>query len=72
MPLGSGAMAGVSYPIDREFLAHNLDFNSVSNNSLDAVSDRDFVIEYHAASAISIMHLSRIAEEFILWSSTVV
>ncbi len=70
MPLGSGAMAGVSYPIDREFLAHNLDFNSVSNNSLDAVSDRDFVIEYHAASAISIMHLSRIAEEFILWSST--
>ena len=69
MPLGSGAMAGVSYPIDREYLAQSLDFSSVSNNSLDAVSDRDFVVEYQAASAISIMHLSRIAEELILWSS---
>ena len=69
MPLGSGAMAGVSYPIDREYLAQSLDFSRVSNNSIDAVSDRDFVVEYQAASAISIMHLSRIAEELILWSS---
>ncbi len=69
MPLGSGAMAGVSYPIDREYLAQSLEFSSVSNNSIDAVSDRDFVVEYQAASAISIMHLSRIAEELILWST---
>lgn len=69
MPLGSGAMAGVSYPIDREFVAQSLDFSSISKNSLDAVSDRDFVIEYQAAAAISIMHLSRIAEELILWST---
>jgi argininosuccinate lyase len=70
LPLGSGALAGVPYPIDRKFLAGQLGFSKVSTNSLDAVSDRDFVVEYQAAAAIAMMHLSRLAEEFILWSST--
>ncbi len=69
LPLGSGALAGVSYPIDRDFLAQELGFSGVSSNSMDAVSDRDFVIEYEAAAAIAMMHLSRFAEEIILWSS---
>lgn len=69
LPLGSGALAGVPYPIDRELLARQLGFGKVSNNSLDAVSDRDFIIEYEAAGAITMMHLSRLAEELILWSS---
>jgi len=69
MPLGSGALAGVAYNVDREFLAHELGFSQVSQNSLDAVSDRDFVLEYEAAASISMMHLSRLAEEIILWSS---
>jgi argininosuccinate lyase len=70
MPLGSGALAGVPYPIDREFVAKELGFGKVSTNSLDAVSDRDFIIEYLAAAAITMMHLSRLAEELILWSSS--
>jgi argininosuccinate lyase len=70
LPLGSGALAGVPYPVDREFVARELGFSKVSNNSLDAVSDRDFVIEYEAAAAITMMHLSRLAEELILWSSS--
>jgi len=69
LPLGSGALAGVPYPIDREFLARQLGVSKVSNNSLDAVSDRDFIIEYEAAAAIAMMHLSRLAEELVLWSS---
>ena len=69
LPLGSGALAGVSYPIDREFVARELGFSKVSTNSLDAVSDRDFIIEYEASAAITMMHLSRLAEEIILWSS---
>ncbi len=69
MPLGSGALAGVSYPINREFVAQELGFNKVSTNSLDAVSDRDFVVEYEAAAALTMMHLSRLAEEIILWAS---
>ena len=69
MPLGSGALAGVPYPIDREFLARELGFSQISENSIDAVSDRDFVIEYQAAASIAMMHLSRLAEELILWSS---
>ncbi|MFC2045688.1 argininosuccinate lyase [Chloroflexota bacterium] len=69
MPLGSGAIAGVSYPIDREFLANELGFSRISQNSMDAVSDRDFVVEYEAAASICMMHLSRLAEEIILWSS---
>jgi argininosuccinate lyase len=70
LPLGSGALAGVPYPIDREFLARRLGFGKVSSNSLDAVSDRDFIVEYEAAAAIAMMHLSRLAEELILWSSS--
>ena len=70
LPLGSGALAGVPYPIDRTFVAQQLDFSKVSTNSLDAVSDRDFVIEYEAAAAITMMHLSRLAEELVLWSSS--
>jgi len=69
MPLGSGALAGVAYEIDREFLARELGFSQVSRNSIDAVSDRDFVLEYEAAASICMMHLSRLAEEIILWSS---
>ncbi len=69
MPLGSGALAGVSYNIDREFLAKELGFSRISQNSIDAVSDRDFVIEYEAAASLCMMHLSRLAEEIILWSS---
>lgn len=70
LPLGSGALAGVPYPVDREFVARELGLSKVSTNSLDAVSDRDFIIEYEAAAAIAMMHLSRLAEELILWSSS--
>ena len=69
MPLGSGALAGVAYDVDREFLARELGFSQVSQNSLDAVSDRDFVLEYEAAASLTMMHLSRLAEEVVLWSS---
>ena len=69
MPLGSGALAGVGYAIDRNFVAKKLGFSEVSRNSLDAVSDRDFVIEYEAAAATAMMHISRLAEEMVLWSS---
>jgi argininosuccinate lyase len=69
MPLGSGALAGVAYDIDRDFVAGELGFSRLSHNSMDAVSDRDFVIEYLAAAGICMMHLSRLAEETILWSS---
>ena len=69
MPLGSGALAGVGYKVDREFLARELGFSQVSQNSLDAVSDRDFVLEFEAAASICMMHLSRLAEELVIWSS---
>jgi len=69
MPLGSGALAGVAYNIDRNYVARRLGFSKISRNSLDAVSDRDFVIEYEAAASLCMMHLSRLAEEIILWSS---
>jgi len=69
MPLGSGALAGVPYPVDRESVAHELGFNGVSGNSMDAVSDRDFVIEYEAAASIIMMHISRLAEEMLIWTS---
>ena len=69
LPLGSGALAGVPYPIDRAFVAKQLGFSQVSQNSLDAVSDRDFVIEYEAAASMAMMHLSRLGEELVLWSS---
>ena len=69
MPLGSGALAGVTYDIDRKFLAQELGFSRISQNSMDAVSDRDFIIEYESATSLCMMHLSRLAEEIILWSS---
>jgi len=69
MPLGSGALAGVAYDVDREFLAKELGFSQVSRNSLDAVADRDFILEYEAAASIGMMHLSRLAEEIVLWST---
>ena len=69
MPLGSGAIAGVAYNVDRDFLARELGFSQISPNSIDAVSDRDFVLEYEAAASLCMMHLSRLAEEIILWSS---
>jgi argininosuccinate lyase len=69
MPLGSGALAGVAYKIDREFVAKELGFSRISQNSMDAVSDRDFVLEYEAAASVGMMHISRLAEEIILWSS---
>ena len=69
LPLGSGALAGVPYPIDREFLARELGFAHVSANSMDAVSDRDFLIDFHAAAATCMMHLSRLSEELVIWSS---
>jgi argininosuccinate lyase len=70
MPLGSGALAGVTYPVDRESVAIELGFSSISDNSIDAVSDRDFVLEYGAAAALTMMHLSRFCEEIIIWSSS--
>jgi argininosuccinate lyase len=69
LPLGSGALAGVAYPVDRNFIAQKLGFSEISANSLDAVSDRDFIIEYEAAAAMTMMHLSRLEEEIVLWSS---
>ncbi|MEE8318194.1 MAG: argininosuccinate lyase, partial [Dehalococcoidales bacterium] len=69
MPLGSGALAGVTYNIDREYLAAELGFSGVTRNSIDAVADRDFVLEYQAAASICMMHVSRMAEEIVLWST---
>lgn len=68
-PLGAGALAGSPIPIDREFIAKKLDFATPTHNSLDTVADRDFLIEFVAAASILMMHLSRLAEELILWSS---
>ncbi len=69
MPLGSGALAGTNYPVDRRYTARLLDFPAVTANSLDAVSDRDFMIEIAAALSIAMMHVSRLSEELIVWSS---
>ena len=69
MPLGAAALAGTSYPLDRDYTAQLLGFSAPCANSLDAVSDRDFAIEFTAAAAILMTHLSRIAEELVLWSS---
>lgn len=68
-PLGSGALAGTPYALDRDFVAQQLEMSAVTRNSLDAVSDRDFVVEYLAAAALCSVHLSRFAEEIILWST---
>lgn len=70
MPLGSAALAGTSYPIDREAVARELGFAAISRNSLDAVSDRDFCVEFLAAGALIMIHLSRLAEDIILYSTT--
>ena len=69
MPLGSGALAGTTYPLDREFVKEKLGFESVTHNSMDAVSDRDFCIELASCLSILMMHLSRFCEELILWST---
>jgi argininosuccinate lyase len=69
MPLGAAALAGTGYPIDREYTAEQLGFTAVAENSLDAVSDRDFAIEFCAAGALLMTHMSRIAEELVLWTS---
>jgi argininosuccinate lyase len=69
MPLGSGALAGTNYPVDRRYTAKLLDFPAVTANSMDAVSDRDFMIEVASALSIAMMHLSRLSEELILWAS---
>lgn len=70
LPLGAAALAGTSYPIDREYTARLLGFDGVTENSLDAVSDRDFAIEFVAAAALLMTHLSRFCEEIILWASS--
>ncbi|NLX77519.1 MAG: argininosuccinate lyase [Clostridiaceae bacterium] len=69
MPLGSGALAGTTYNLDRSFVASELGFGSITENSIDAVSDRDFILELNSALAIAMMHLSRFCEEIILWCS---
>jgi len=69
MPLGAAALAGTTYPIDRHYTAELLGFARVAANSIDAVSDRDFALEFCAAAAIAMVHLSRLAEELVLWSS---
>ncbi len=69
MPLGSGALAGTAYPIDRDALAQDLGFPEVSRNSIDAVSARDFALEFLAGASITMMHLSRLSEEIILWAT---
>ena len=69
MPLGSAALAGTSFPIDRTYTAGLLGFESISANSIDAVSDRDFIIEFLAAAALCMVHFSRLSEELILWST---
>jgi argininosuccinate lyase len=69
LPLGSGALAGTSFPIDRHAVANALGFEGLCPNSLDAVSDRDFAIEFVSAAAIALVHVSRLAEELVLWSN---
>ncbi|TSB48053.1 argininosuccinate lyase [Alkalicoccobacillus porphyridii] len=68
-PLGAGALAGTTFPIDRAYSAELLGFDGIYENSLDAVSDRDFIVEFLSASSVTMMHLSRLCEELILWSS---
>lgn len=69
MPLGAGALAGTTYPLDRMFVAETLGFPAISQNSLDAVSDRDFAMDFVYAASVCMLHLSRFCEELILWSS---
>jgi len=69
LPLGSGALAGTNFPVDREWIARQLGFDGVTHNSLDAVSDRDYIIEFTGAAAITMMHLSRLAEDLIIYAT---
>ena len=69
MPLGAGALAGTTFPIDREFVARELNFGEIYSNSLDAVSDRDYLLEFLSAASILMVHLSRFSEEIIFWCS---
>jgi len=69
MPLGSGALAATGFPLDRDYVRRELNFNEITRNSLDGVSDRDFAIEFCSCASIMMMHLSRFAEELILWST---
>ena len=69
MPLGAGALAGTTFPIDRNFVARELEFGALYSNSLDAVSDRDYLLEFLSAASILMVHLSRLSEEIILWCS---
>ncbi|WCT55343.1 argininosuccinate lyase [Paenibacillus kyungheensis] len=70
LPLGAGALAGTTFPIDRHYVAEQLGFDGVYENSLDAVSDRDFIVEFLAGASLIMTHLSRLCEELVLWSST--
>ena len=70
LPLGSGALAGTTFPIDRDFIAKELGFKGITENSIDSVSDRDFISEFLSASSILMTHLSRFSEEIILWNTT--
>ncbi|TVX89429.1 argininosuccinate lyase [Paenibacillus agilis] len=70
LPLGAGALAGTTFPIDRHFVAEQLGFERIYENSLDAVSDRDFIVEFLANASLIMTHLSRLCEELVLWSST--
>lgn len=69
MPLGAGALAGTTFPIDRHYVAEQLRFGRIYDNSIDAVSDRDYILEFHSFASILMMHLSRLSEEIILWST---
>ena len=69
MPLGSGALCSTTYPIDREMVAEELGFGDITNNSMDAVSDRDYMLDFIYACSVCVMHLSRFCEEIILWST---
>ena len=69
MPLGSAALAGTPFPLDRDYVAEQLGFDSITKNSLDAVSDRDFAIEFCSFASLLLMHLSRMSEELVLWAS---
>ncbi len=69
MPLGAGALAGTTFPIDREFVAKQLNFENIYHNSLDAVSDRDYILEFLSAASMLMVHLSRLSEETVLWCS---
>jgi argininosuccinate lyase len=69
LPLGAGALAGTTFPVDRQYVAEQLGFSGITENSLDAVSDRDFAVEFAAAASLIMVHLSRFCEEIILWSA---